>query len=203
MADGPAYYYRFSGLYSLHLTVPPFSGWVSQNHASLQRALPQIPSGASVLEIGGGIGRLSRLLAQRYPDCQITSIDASVEMTRRAQEADIPSNLRFETCSFWDVVESYDLVVCAGCWEFFELERSTEQLVRLLRPGGVAIINTLTHAPFSSLREHLFRYVWGTPMWLHSPEEMARSLRQRGCMVRWESVNRAEGSYTLSAIKGG
>jgi len=202
MADGPAYYYRFSGLYSLHLAVPPFAAWVRRNHASLQRALPSLPPGSRVLEIGGGIGRLSRVLAQRYPDCTITSIDASADMTRRAQAEVSPSNLSFETRSFWDVSERFALVVCAGCWEFFEREPSAVQLVSLLEPGGTAIINTLAPAPFSQVRESLFRRVWGTQMWLHTPDALAGALRERGCLVRWEGVNRTEGSYTLTARKG-
>jgi cyclopropane fatty-acyl-phospholipid synthase-like methyltransferase len=202
MGDGPAYYYRFSGMYSLHLEIPPFAGWVARNHVSLQRALPAIDAGSRVLEIGGGIGRLSRLLALRYPDCPVTSIDASAEMTRRAQAADTPENLSFLTRSFWDMEEDFDLVVCAGCWEFFEREPSAEKLVALLSPGGTAVLNTLAPAPFSRVRERLFRRVWGTKMWLHTPDALATALRARGCMVRWENVNRTEGSYTITAIRG-
>lgn len=203
MSDGPAYYYRFSGLYAAHLSVPPFSRWVEENHASLMAHLPALSPGNTVLEIGGGIGRLSQLLADHYPDCAVTSIDASEDMTRRAHAMATHPNLAFETRSFWDETAEYDLVICAGCWEFFEQAPSAEQLVRLIRPGGMAIINTLGPAPFSSFRKHLFRIVWGTEMWLHRPDMLADQLRRRGCLVRWQNVNPVEGSYTLMAIRGG
>lgn len=203
MASGPAYYDRFSGLYAMHLAVPPFSTWVARNHASIRRALPRLEPGSPILEIGAGIGRFSRALAQRYPRCPVTCIDSSPDMTARALADVVPDNLSFVTRSFWEADGRYALVICAGCWEFFEREPSADQLVRLLAPGGTAVINTLAPAPFSRVREGLFRKLWGTRMWLHEPADLAEALRARGCLVRWEPVNRAEGAYTLTAIRGG
>ena len=50
--DGPAYYYRFSRLYEMHFSLPPFAAWVENNHASLLACLPEQIDGR-VLDIGG------------------------------------------------------------------------------------------------------------------------------------------------------
>lgn len=187
----------------MHLAVPPFSTWVARNHASIRRALPSLPDRSPILEIGAGIGRFSRALAQRYPGCPVTCIDSSPDMTERALADVVPDNLSFVTRSFWEAEGAYALVICAGCWEFFEQDPSADKLVSLLAPGGTAVINTLAPAPFSRVRETLFRRLWGTRMWLHDPGDLAEALRARGCLVRWEPVNATEGAYTLTAIRGG
>ena len=171
---------------------------MKRNHASVQAALPPLDPGAQVLEIGGGVGQLSFLLAATYPEAQITCIDLSPEMTRRAQASKHPENLRFEQGSFWSFPGRYALVVCAGCWEFFPRDPSAARLVELLQPGGTAIINSLAPVAFSRTREVVFARLWETRMWLHTPEALAASLRRRGCEARWEHVNAAEGSYTLA-----
>jgi len=196
--DGPAYYYRFSRLYEMHFSLPPFSTWVEKNHESLLACLPEKLSG-DVLDIGGGIGRLSRALARRYPGQQVLSIDTSAAMTERARTDAPLENLRFETQSFWDVDGQFDLVVCAGCWEFFQLQPSAMRLVQLLKPGGTAVVNTLGPAVFGRVRESVFRQVFRTDVWLHRPQSLTEELEVRGCRVRWNPVNLLEGSYTLVA----
>jgi 2-polyprenyl-3-methyl-5-hydroxy-6-metoxy-1,4-benzoquinol methylase len=197
-AEGPAYYYRFAGLYEKHLSIPPFAGWVKANHSTMFAELPSL-EGGKILEIGGGIGRLSRRLAERFPSCEVTSIDSAADMTARAQRRPGPENLHFLTRSFWEMEGQFDLVVCAGVWEFFQLDPSVVRLVSLMAPQATALINTLAPAGFGLARELLFQRVWRGDMWLHRPELLASELSERGCEVTWRRVNRFEGSYTLKA----
>ncbi len=199
---GPAYYYRFAQLYEFHFSVPPFSAWADNNHASVLHALPARLRGR-ILDVGGGIGRLSRVLAERFPESDVLSIDSSAAMTERAQEEGPVANLRFETRSFWDMTGQYDLIVCAGCWEFFQLGPSVAHLARLMAPGGVAVLNTLGPSAFGRVRETVFRHAWRTHLWLHPPETLAHRLSLYGTDVTWTPVNRWEGSYTLVARRQG
>jgi trans-aconitate methyltransferase len=195
---GPAYYYSWSTAYEHHLSVPPFSTWLARNRRSVDRVLPTRPPGA-VLEIGGGVGGLGRSLAARYPTARVLSIDSSAVMTARAQAKDNPPNLEFVTRSFWDMEGAFELVVCAGCWEFFPREPSVLRALSLLSPGGTLVLNTLAPAPFSLPRREIFRAVFRSDMWLHRPEQLARDFQDSGCEVSWRRVNATEGSYTLVA----
>jgi tRNA (cmo5U34)-methyltransferase len=58
------------------------------------RAIEAIPfEPARVLELGIGTGETTRRLLDRYPDAEVTGLDASVEMVFRAREMDIEVRL--------------------------------------------------------------------------------------------------------------
>jgi trans-aconitate methyltransferase len=194
---GPASDYRLSRLHALHFSVPPFASWEEKNHASIVAALPAEVTGR-VLDIAGGEGKLGRMLALEYPKQDVLSIDPSTAMTDHAHAEPSPSNLRFETRTIWDVDGTFELVVCAGHWEFYPLQTSATRLVELLAPGGMAIINTLGPAIFGHVRASVFHQVLRTKLRLHRPQSLTNALEARGCVIRWNPVNLLEGSYTMT-----
>lgn len=54
--------------------------------AALLRALPPLPDGSAVLEVGGGTGTLVAMLAGFYPRLRYTLLDANDAALRRAEE---------------------------------------------------------------------------------------------------------------------
>jgi malonyl-CoA O-methyltransferase len=117
--------------------------------ASTIAALP-LPPRPRILEIGCGVGYLTRALLDRLPQAQVIASDLSPEMAAACRAA-VPEALH----AVMDgerpaaMAGGFDLV-CAGLvlqW-FEDLDGSLERLCRLLKPGG--------HLAFSTLLEHTF-----------------------------------------------
>ena len=132
-----------------------------------------------LLEIGCGIGRMSRHLAPLFQE--VTSIDVSGEMIRQAKTrlADIP-NLHFHETSGIDLAlfpdESFDVVFCAYVFQHVPsaeaIEANLREAFRVLRPRGVfKFITNGVHLAPSSPAEDPGRDTWsGAPF----PEEQVR-----------------------------
>ncbi len=188
----------FSTVYQIHFFVPPFGFWLHFNHRSIQANLPTVDPGA-ILEIGGGLGRLAQWMGGRYPQARLLSIDVSTDMLAAARARSKRPNVTYEQRDFLDVEGAFDLILSAGSWEFFEREAGSDKIAELLNPGGSFVVNTLQPTRFSRLHARRYERNYGTAIHLHRPAELAHSLEQRGLEVRWEDVNRMEGSYTVVA----
>lgn len=132
-----------------------------------------------LLEIGCGIGRMSRHLAPLFQE--VVSIDVSGEMIRqaRARLAEVP-NLHFHETSGVDLAlfpdESFDVVFCAYVFQHVPsaeaIEANLREAFRVLRPRGVfKFITNGVHFSPSSPEEDLGLDTWsGAPF----PEEQVR-----------------------------
>ena len=188
----------FSQVYQLHFFVPPFGVWLHFNHRSIQGYLPAVPP-ARILEIGGGLGRLAQWMGRRYPAAQVLSVDVSTDMLGAARARSRCPNVRYELRDFREVEGTYDLILSAGSWEFFERESGSDKISELLGPGGTFIVNTLRPTAFSRFHAGRYERNYGVPIHLHLPEELQASFERRGLTVSWQGINRLEGSYTLVA----
>ena len=110
-----------------------------------------LPSNLRILDIGGGPGRYSIWLAQQGH--QIVLADLSPELLRIAQEkiSDADVNEQIEEIVEADACDlshwsdnNFDAVLCLG--PFYHLpnvedrRKATNEIVRVLRPGGLAFI---------------------------------------------------------------
>lgn len=108
----------------------------------------RVPRGAAVLEVAPGPGYLSIALA-RSGEYTVTGLDISatfVEIARaNAGEAGVPVEFRQGNASampFGD--ESFDFVVCCAAFKnFAEPVGAIQEMYRVLRPGGEALIDDL------------------------------------------------------------
>lgn len=108
--------------------------------ARLEAAVRLVGDGpGSLLEVGVGSGRLLARLAERGWD--VVGIDAAPRMVELARER-IPSAklevARAEELPFADA--SFDVVVAVGVLEYGDLEASLQEVARVLRPGGRAVL---------------------------------------------------------------
>ncbi|MGH2979454.1 MAG: class I SAM-dependent methyltransferase, partial [Solirubrobacterales bacterium] len=118
-----------------------------QRLAALTAALDLLPGApARALDVGTGTGAGALLLAERYPDVQVTAIDVAPAMIDIARSKTGDPRVRFLVA---DVVtldrgQSYDLVVLLNMPPFFE------QVAGLLRPGGhvIAVASRGPATPF-------------------------------------------------------
>jgi SAM-dependent methyltransferase len=108
--------------------------------AYLQRAIELTLPHGSALDVGCGVGRLSRLLAEA--GLTVTGVDVSAEMIRIATGRH--PNIRFIHADFptWQRATEYDLVVA---WDsLFHVppdgqSEATDRLCDALAPGGILL----------------------------------------------------------------
>ncbi len=134
-----------------------------------RRRLARACPGKRVLEFGCGVGSEAiNLAASSRHVCGIDISPAAVrKATERAARQGL-TNCRFmvmdaESTAF--PTASFDLVCGTGIIHHLDVERSLDEIARLLRPGGVAIfMEPLGHNPFLNLFRRL------TPS-LRTPDE--------------------------------
>jgi SAM-dependent methyltransferase len=98
------------------------------------------------LDVGCGVGRITRALAGRFDEC--LGVDVSETMVRHAARINTDrGNCSFRRLGAADVGElgpdSFDLVWCGLVLQHVradDAERAVSSMVSLVRPGGVAVI---------------------------------------------------------------
>jgi ubiquinone/menaquinone biosynthesis C-methylase UbiE len=107
-----------------------------------------LPSGADVLEVAPGPGYLAVEMA-RLAGFQVTGLDISRTMVEIAHENATTAGVAVDfrpgdvtAMPFAD--ESFDLVVCQAAFKNFRRPvRALDEMHRVLRPGGLAVIQDL------------------------------------------------------------
>ena len=143
--------------------VPEMDGWMARWYARQRATESQLavvrkqatelahglPSGARVLEIAPGPGYLAIEIA-RLGRFEVTGLDVSrtfVEIGREnARKAGVTVDFRHgDAAAVPFEANSFDLVVCQAAFKnFTEPVRALDEMHRVLRPGGSAIIQDLS-----------------------------------------------------------
>lgn len=105
------------------------------------------------LDFGCGVGRLTRALAGRFREA--VGVDIAEEMVRLARELNQGGNCRFELNARSDLTafddRSFDFVYSALVLQHLPRRELIEgylgEFLRVLRPGGLAVFQTLAHLP--------------------------------------------------------
>ena len=108
-----------------------------------------IEPGQSILDIGSGWGGLALFLAQAA-DLSVLGITLSEEQlaaaTKRAQRAGVAHKVKFELRDYRDVRDHFDRIVSVGMFEHVGVPNYGvffDQIARLLKPDGVALIHAI------------------------------------------------------------
>ena len=130
---------RLAGVYDRR-----WGRYIAQTLAFL-KAWAFCPPPAAVLDVGCGTGEFERLILNEHPEQRIVGVDLSVRMLKIArQKCEAYANVGFCAASaaalpFAD--HSFDLVVSASALHYFDQpELSLEEMRRVLKPGGSAVI---------------------------------------------------------------
>jgi cyclopropane-fatty-acyl-phospholipid synthase len=108
-----------------------------------------IEPGQSILDIGSGWGGLALFLAQAA-DLSVLGVTLSEEQLsaalKRADEARLTHKVKFELRDYRDVQGHFDRVVSVGMFEHVGVPNYRaffDQIARLLKPGGIALIHAI------------------------------------------------------------
>lgn len=115
--------------------------------ALLKQLRTQVAPGSRILEVAPGPGYLSIALAKL--GYQVTGLDISktfVEIaTTKAREANVSVDFRLGNASQMPFADNqFDFLVCTAAFKnFSEPVAALQEMYRVLRPGGKALINDL------------------------------------------------------------
>ncbi|MEV7429793.1 class I SAM-dependent methyltransferase [Nocardioides sp. NPDC092400] len=91
--------------------------------------------GCTVLEVGAGTGKLTKVLADLGHDVHATEPDPALLELLKRDLPDVPvTGAPAEDLPLPDA--SIDVVVCAQAFHWFDHERALPEIARVLRPGG-------------------------------------------------------------------
>jgi SAM-dependent methyltransferase len=125
--------------------------------------VPEVSPDATVLEVGAGTGKLTRVLARAY--ARVVAVEPAGEM-RRILVAHCPGVDALDgTAQALPLADrSVDAVFVAEAFHKFQDERAVGELERVLRPGGAVVL------------------LWNIPAgpWEPSIDEAERLLLERG-----------------------
>lgn len=156
-----------------------------------------------IVDLGCGPGKLTRLLAERWPHAQVTGVDSSAEMLRTADELAIPGRLHFVEADIgnWLPPQPVDLVVSNSAWQWVsDHERLINRCLNMLTPRGTLAVQMPCR--FGTSSQTVIDEVAADPRWAqrlrgvglhqHSVHPLgwyAEQLGRRGMRVNaWETT---------------
>lgn len=109
-------------------------------------ALAQVEPGQAVLDVGTGTGVLiPQLLRAVGPSGRIVAVDLSSKMIEAAQQKDFPPRVTLLQADVHHLPlpdADFDRVICNAAFPHFEdRARSLQEMIRVLRPGGLLVIS--------------------------------------------------------------
>jgi SAM-dependent methyltransferase len=98
-----------------------------------------LPSSATVLDLGAGTGKLTRLLVSTFVSVRAVEPDDEMRrlLTPLCPEAEVLAG-NAEEIPVADA--SVDAVFAAECFHWFDTERALAEVARVLRPSGVLVL---------------------------------------------------------------
>ena len=104
-------------------------------------AVPTLPDGATIIDVGCGQGQVSSRLAARFPNCSVVGLDLSPAMIRMAHERNLDrDNLEFRRGDAMalpldeDSVDAAVSVASIKHWP--DRMQGVREILRVLEPGG-------------------------------------------------------------------
>ncbi|MDQ4051318.1 MAG: trans-aconitate 2-methyltransferase [Actinomycetota bacterium] len=153
----------------------------------------------TVVDLGCGPGNLTRLLADRWPDAEITGLDSSPEMIAKARET--AGGIRFEVADLrdWAPTAPVDVLVSNATLQWVPDHLDLlPRLVDAVSPGGWLAFQVPGN--FDEPSHTIRRELESEPAYAdhtrdldrpgsHDPEVYLRALTELGCTVEaWETT---------------
>lgn len=109
-------------------------------------------AGKEVLDLATGTGNLARGFAKR--GARVTGIDIAKDMIEAAKTLDEKEGvfIDYRLCRAEDtglLSDRFDIISAGTCWHWFEGAKAAREILRLLRPGGSALLCMLSWLPIA------------------------------------------------------
>jgi demethylmenaquinone methyltransferase/2-methoxy-6-polyprenyl-1,4-benzoquinol methylase len=151
------------------------------------RDLLQLPTLGSLLDAGGGTGRVSYQL-RRWAG-QVVICDFSLPMLKRAKAKTGPHPVRADAEKLPFPDEAFDRVIVVDALHHFgHQERTLKELVRVLKKGGRIVIEEPDITRFAVKLSALFERLALMQSKFHSPTAIQRMLRAEGLSAKVKSA---------------
>jgi len=102
-----------------------------------------VREGDSLVDLGTGTGTLARGFAAR--GCKVTGVDISAQLLEQAKDLCLQENVeatfRFAKAEETGLPDAaFDVVSAGQCWHWFDRPQAAQEVMRLLKPNGTALI---------------------------------------------------------------
>ncbi|MCM1987914.1 class I SAM-dependent methyltransferase [Methanococcoides seepicolus] len=156
--------------------------------------LCQINKASKVLMVGCGMGFSACFVAERF-GCSVVGVDIAEVSIRKAKERaeslGLGDRVEFRMGDAYDLPfepDTYDVVITEFVAQFFDMDKAFQELVRVLKPGGMVGINEMyrdADIPPAMEEEileaeRIFSELTQLPFSLYSPEEWEQRLERAG-----------------------
>lgn len=169
------------------------SAYTYEDHASVQRLCAErlidiidLDCFSKIIEIGCGTGVYTRMLAERYPQAEITAVDISRDMIVEARKnVDLPK-VKFEIIDAEQLrsSEKYDLITSNASFQWFgDLEKAFSSFSKNLSEQGLLCFSMYGPDTFKEFKEVLVKH-FGPGRWLSS-SGFPRAEEVRGILSRY------------------
>lgn len=152
----------------------------------LQPYVDRLPSHAHVLDVGCGVGDVSRLVLSMRPDLSIDAVDLPEMIAAATRECPLRqiNYIASKAEDFFDSSKAYHLVISSGCLAMItdipKLERSIRNAALMTAPGGVVIMME----PFHTWR-YLARANYGSSQAIQLLSRLGFELTARSGALFW------------------
>jgi 2-polyprenyl-3-methyl-5-hydroxy-6-metoxy-1,4-benzoquinol methylase len=111
-----------------------------------------LKAGIDALDIGTGTGTIARGMAQRGANVTATDIAAPLLEQAKALDDEAGVSITYRVAPAEDSGlpdGAFDLVTAGQCWHWFDRSKAAQEVKRLLRPQGYAVIAHLDWIPLA------------------------------------------------------
>jgi trans-aconitate 2-methyltransferase len=132
----------------------------------------QLKNPRRIIDLGCGPGNSTQVLAERWPDAQITGLDSSEQMIRNATEKYPHQNWALGDIPQWSAREPFDLVFSNAAYNWVpDHARVMPHLLQQVAPGGVFAFQV--PANINAPAHELMRSTASSDKWRsHFPEKI-------------------------------
>lgn len=157
-----------------------------------------------ILDVGCGTGQLSARLRRERPEAWVTGCDFSAGMLGQAAARTRTVDwVRGDACRLPFRDRSFEAVVSTEAFHWFpDQQRATEELFRVLAPGGIALV-ALVNTPARLISEgiHAASRIAGEPFYWPTSAEMRARFERAGFAVSAQTrIFRVPGGLLLPPV---
>lgn len=117
-----------------------------------------------IVDLGCGAGNVTRLLAERWPNAELTGLDSSPEMLERARSALPGARFELAGVEHWDSEDPLDLLFSNAALHWVDQHEALfPRLLDMLSPGGVLAVQMPGN--FDAPSHRLIRELAASPAW--------------------------------------